>query len=105
MAKPKGKRGRPRKGEFKDELGYDPSKLGPEQLEAPGMETPTVPEVERAGRLHAKHVDAFKSAGTKQKESKAQLIELMQQYDIKKYDRHGVHVTVTETFDVKVEIE
>lgn len=77
----------------------------PEQAEFEGMETPSIPEVEKKAKEHAGYKDRAKPLNDKSKEAKAELITLMIQHDLKTYNRHGVHIQITETLDAKVEID
>lgn len=77
----------------------------PEQAEFEGMETPAIPEVEKKAREHGGYKDKAKPLNDKAKESKAQLITLMIQHDLKTYNRHGIHIQITESLDAKVEID
>lgn len=83
----------------------DEPKPRPEQAEFEGMETPAIPEVEKKAKEHAGYKDRAKPLNDKAKEAKAELITLMIQHNLKTYNKHGVHIQITETLDAKVEID
>lgn len=76
-----------------------------EQIPIPGVESDLIPSVERRAKAHATNTDKQKIAKALFDDSKAALIEEMLAFEIRDYDRHGIHVHISEKLDVKVEIE